>query len=192
MGDVEDTIRWFDREAEAYAKRTKPDGRLAQFTELLAPGSRVLDAGAGPGVDADEISVRGHDVVALDAAPGMVAIARRQFPGLHVIRGDLRALPFESGSFDGALALFVLMFLPDEDIRGVLRSLARLLVRGGALLVAVQGPPCGQAAMMRAMTMDEIAGTVTKAGFSVLQRFDRPPRPDEVPHRKLHVLARRA
>ncbi len=190
MSEDDEAIAWFDREAEAYAKHLRPSERLTDFLGLLAPRSRVLDAGAGPGVDANEVALRGHDVVALDAAPGMVAVARRRFRDLHVLHGDIRALPFAPGSFDGLLALYVLMFLSDTEIATVLRAFAGLLAHGGALLVAVQGPRHGPGESgLRAMTMEHIAGAVAAAGFGVLRRFDRSPRPYEMQHRKLYVLA---
>src|SRR6516164_196071 len=47
-----------------------------------APGMRLLELCCGPGYGAGEAAARGLDAIGIDIAPGMVAEARRGFPGV--------------------------------------------------------------------------------------------------------------
>jgi 2-polyprenyl-3-methyl-5-hydroxy-6-metoxy-1,4-benzoquinol methylase len=42
------------------------------------PGSRVLDAGCGPGFDAGEFAVRGRDVTGIDVTPSFPRAGRER------------------------------------------------------------------------------------------------------------------
>jgi trans-aconitate methyltransferase len=48
----------------------------------------------GAGLLALLARLRGAEVTALDAAPGLLAVARRRLPDADVREGDLEALPF--------------------------------------------------------------------------------------------------
>ena len=84
--------RW---EAERYAEHGRFVAELAgPVLELLAPvaGERVLDLGCGDGELAIQLVARGCEVVAVDAAPGMVERARAR--GLDARIADGHELPF--------------------------------------------------------------------------------------------------
>src|SRR5690348_3951070 len=72
--------------------------------ELLGDvaNKRVLDAGCGPGLYAEELLARGAEVVAVDASEPMVELARRRVRGeATVMRADLNEpLPFADDEFD--------------------------------------------------------------------------------------------
>ena len=110
---------------------------------ILAPpaGSRVLDAGAGTGVAALLAVERvGHTgvVVALDPAHGMIREARQQ--GLATaVTATLPSLPFADGSFDCAMAGFVLSHMRSPEagaaeVRRVLRRDGRFAASSWASL----------------------------------------------------------
>ena len=108
---------------------------LAPFLE--AGGSlSVLDAGTG---SADVLlglvrwaRRRGVSMrpVGLDAHAEVLDIARRRAPGMALVRGDLRALPFRSRSVDIVVATLVLHHLPDDAQVAALKELARVARRG--------------------------------------------------------------
>ena len=70
------------------------------------------------------------DVTMLDISARMVELARER--GVDARVGDVQQLPFDDGSFDCAVAAWMLFHVPDLD-RG-LSELARVLRPGGRLV----------------------------------------------------------
>lgn len=101
----------------------------------VGSGTRVLDVGTGPGTVAAAALARGAEVVAVDAEPGMVALAACNAPGAAVRHALLPDLPFPDGSFDAAVANFVVNHV--EDPRAALSELRRVVRPGGRLAVTI-------------------------------------------------------
>ena len=121
------------RRAAAYTGvGTVVDAR-AGIVAAVAAGrpSRVLEVGCGWGElarrIADEVDV---DVTATDLSPRMVELARAAGVGAEV--ADVQGLPFADGTFDVAVAAWMLYHVPDRD-RAV-SELARVLRPGGRLV----------------------------------------------------------
>jgi SAM-dependent methyltransferase len=83
--------------------------RLGRFRR----GARVADLGCGSGVFTDLLHRHGCDCVGLDLSPKLVAIGRRNYPGVEFIEGDVEHLPFPEASFDGVLLSGIVHHLPD-------------------------------------------------------------------------------
>ena len=97
---------------------------------------RVLEVGCGWGELAERIRAElGCEVVALDTSERMVELARER--GVEAVVGDVQELPFADGSFDAAVAAWMLYHVPDLD-RGV-AELARVLRPGGTLVAVTNG-----------------------------------------------------
>src|SRR5881409_966954 len=97
---------------------------------------RVLDVGCGWGELAERIQAElDARVVAVDSSPRMVELA--QACGVDARVGDVQELPFGKGSFDCAVANWMLYHVPDLD-RGI-AELARVLRPGGRLVAATNG-----------------------------------------------------
>jgi ubiquinone/menaquinone biosynthesis C-methylase UbiE len=91
----------------------------------------VLEVGGGPGELAARIRTElGCEVVMLDVSERMVELARGR--GVDARVGDVQELPFDDGSFDCAVAAWMLFHVPDLQ-RG-LEELARVLSPGGRLV----------------------------------------------------------
>lgn len=93
---------------------------------------RVLEVGGGQGELAERIQAElGAHVTFVDQSERMVELARaRGIEDAHV--GDVQELPFADGSFDVAVAAWMLYHVPNVE-RG-LAELARVLEPGGQLV----------------------------------------------------------
>jgi SAM-dependent methyltransferase len=111
----------------------------------LSAVRHALDAGCGTGNFLVPLARRlvgqGGTVVGLDLSAGVLATARARveadgLPATCQV-GDVEALPFADGTFDLALANFMLYHVPDLD-KGI-AELRRVLRPGGTLLAATNG-----------------------------------------------------
>ncbi len=115
-----------------YAHTEGLDPREVAFDAVAeARPTHILEVGGGPGELAarlgDELAA---DVTMLDISARMVDLARER--GVDARVGDVQQLPFDDGSFDCAVAAWMLFHVPDLD-RG-LSELARVLRPGGRLV----------------------------------------------------------
>jgi demethylmenaquinone methyltransferase/2-methoxy-6-polyprenyl-1,4-benzoquinol methylase len=114
--------------------------RAARETGLASGGS-ALDVACGSGKLTAELAriagERGH-VVGLDFSPEMLAVARREHPGIEFMEGDALKLPFGDRSFDVATIAFGLRNLADP-VRG-LQEMARVVSRRAVVLEFVKPP----------------------------------------------------
>jgi SAM-dependent methyltransferase len=78
-------------------------------------------------------------VTAVDASPGLLAIARQRVPAADVREGDLEALPFADASFDAVAAVNSVFYAADMGV--AMRELVRVARRGGRVVITAWGPP---------------------------------------------------
>lgn len=125
-----------------------PPGESAQDVAIAALAEvgpvALLEVGCGTGELAERCARElGCRVLALDQSKAMVdATAAR---GVEAVVGDVQALPFPDGSFDCALAAWMLYHVPDLE-----RGLAELrrVVRPGGRLVAITNGDGGMAELL--------------------------------------------
>jgi ubiquinone/menaquinone biosynthesis C-methylase UbiE len=123
------------RRASAYTgAHTALDARVPAVAAVVeARPARVLEVGCGWGELAEWLARdTAAQVVAVDLSERMVELARAR--GVDAQVGDVQELPFADGSFDVAVAAWMLYHVPDLD-RSI-SELARVL-RPGGILVAV-------------------------------------------------------
>jgi ubiquinone/menaquinone biosynthesis C-methylase UbiE len=99
--------------------------RLGQFHT----GERLADLGCGSGVFTNLLQRRGCSAVGLDISPKLIAMARRCFPGVEFLEGDVEALPFPAASLDGVVLSGIVHHLPDP--RRCAAEVFRVLRPGG-------------------------------------------------------------
>ena len=140
---IKDTLREaYDRRAAERAKRPAPAWELAErdrFGELVVQEgkTRLLDLGAGTGIDARHFADVGLDVVCVDLSPKMVEACREKALEAHVM--DVSDLRFDSGSFDAIYAMNCLVHLPNLQIEKALEAIFDILQTDGLFYVGLYG-----------------------------------------------------
>ena len=139
-------------------------GEARLVDAMLPRGSRVLDAGCGPGRVGAELAARGHTVVGVDVDPVLVAAAEADHPGPRWLVGDLVELDLPavgiSEPFDVVVcAGNVMTFLADGTEVEVLRRMGAHLAPGGRVVL---GFGAG-----RGYAFDRFFDDVTAAGLRV-------------------------
>jgi len=128
----DDTLQFYRRNAEAYAKReiTSRQIRLNRFLALLPPGAAILELGCGAGGDSAEMLARGFDVSPTDGSPEMSEVASRRLGRAvaTLLFHDLDAVE----AYDGVWANACLLHVPRADLAQVLALIRRALKPGGS------------------------------------------------------------
>lgn len=111
-----------------------PAGSLLDAAGVEA-GIRLLDAGTGAGTVAALACSRGAEVVAVDAESSMLELASHHAPGAALCQTELPYLPFPDGSFDAAVANFVINHVGHPG--AAIGELHRVVRPGGRLAVTI-------------------------------------------------------
>jgi SAM-dependent methyltransferase len=121
----------FGAAAGAYAEH-RPDYAPAAVRWALepAPGTRVLDLGAGTGKLTGTLVALGADVIAVEPDQAMLTELRRAQPAVRALPGSAEAIPLPDASVDAVLAGNALHWF-DLAVAGP--ELARVLAPGGIL-----------------------------------------------------------
>ena len=129
-------VTWHDVEHGAY------EADLPLWRELAeAAGGPVLDLGAGTGRVAAELAARGHDVVALDSDPELLAALAERAPRVTTVTADARDFDLTT-SFALVLApMQLLHIVGGHDGRlAMLRRAYAHLEAGGMFAAALAEP----------------------------------------------------
>lgn len=101
--------------------------------------TRMLDAGCGAGLALQLAHARGATVCGLDAAAGLLAVARERVPRADIRQGELEDLPYEDGSFDVVTAFNSVQFAAEPV--AALRELRRVGTSGAQVAVVTWAEP---------------------------------------------------
>ncbi|MCS0615654.1 methyltransferase domain-containing protein [Massilia kyonggiensis] len=144
---------------------------------LPAPGSTVLDIGAGSGRDAAWLAANGYDVVAVEPSEAMLAHARAKHTSSRIqwlsdSLPDLAKVRRLGLSFDLILLSAVWMHIPPSDRQRALRKLATLLAPKGRIAISLRfGAPDTERAMHE-VSLLELAGLAQQFGLRIVHTSD--------------------
>ena len=206
----EDTRATYDTVARRYADEiateldNKPFDRefLDRFAERLAGKGHVVELGAGPGHVAAYLAARGVDISALDLSSAMVDEAKRLFPGLQAVVGDMLDLPYVNGSLAGVVAFYSIIHFSDEQLEQAFKEMTRVLKTGGYVALAFhvgddtvhreQWWDMPVVLDSRFLPVDLVTRLLAKAGLEVISSEEREPYAPGVEYqsRRAYIVAR--
>jgi SAM-dependent methyltransferase len=103
----------------------------------IGDGSILLDVGCGAGGFCQLAALAGASVTGIDAAPGMIEVARERVPKGRFDVGDLQALPYNDCSFDVITGFHSFPFAADP--LAALTEARRVARPGAPLFVVIFG-----------------------------------------------------
>ncbi|MHA6524033.1 class I SAM-dependent methyltransferase [Tessaracoccus sp. G1721] len=116
-------------------------GGEARTVDAMVPrGSRILDAGCGPGRVGGRLHALGHVVVGVDVDPALIQAAEIDHPGPTWLVGDLAELDLAAEGVDGDFDVIisagnVMGFLAPSTRVEVLRRFASHLAEDGRAII---------------------------------------------------------
>jgi ubiquinone/menaquinone biosynthesis C-methylase UbiE len=140
---LEDTRVSYDTVAESYSEllrgrlETEPYlmALLRLFADLVGEGKPVADVGCGPGRVTAVLRDLGLEAFGIDLSPGMIEVARREFPDLAFSVGSMTQLPLADDSVDGVLLWYSIIHVPDGELPAAFGHVRRVLRPGGTVLL---------------------------------------------------------
>ena len=192
----------YDKIVESYVKEfSRPSDYIDNFLDLLPKNAKILDVGCGFGFDANFMTSRNFDVIGLDLSKEMSITAKQKFPKIDFRQQDIRELDFSLNSFDGIFASFSLIHLPKKDIPSLLKKFHQILKQNGILYISLQGGESEETFIdepfkpdeklfLNIMSFDEIKNLLTKNNFSIIEKYERKSKSNEVNFFKLYVISK--
>ncbi len=172
MTSDRETLALYSARAADYAAEVtepEPSERLLAYIAALPPGARVLDLGCGPGNSAAAMARAGLDVDALDAAEGMVRVARERF-GIPAVLGAFEDID-TTRAYHGIWANFSLLHAPRAEMPAHLARLHAALGQEGLLHIGLKtGTGERRDSLGRLYTYytdAEISALLEQAGFQI-------------------------
>ena len=120
-----------------YADNHRPWRGVSDIGDVPFPeGGRVLEVGCGNGKTVLALSKRGFRVTGVDFSESAVGMCRDTIPSAgEFVCASVTELPFDDGSFDGAVAYHVLEHLTADEMVVAVNELRRVLRPGSHLLI---------------------------------------------------------
>ena len=163
---------------EFYASLNSPEddfrnSALADLALSYVRGKTLLDAGCGYGLLVSRAQKRGWAVKGIDPDPDAVALSRRLYGDLPIVKSTIDDFNTEE-LFDTVICLDVLQAVSDDH--AALRKIASLVRAGGRLIVAVPSYPRFFGARDRMMAYwrryrrEELAREIASLDFEILEK----------------------
>ncbi len=121
------------------AEKNQTERQVQFLKNHLKPNEYVLDLACGSGRHSTALTANGYNMVGLDASLKLLKIAKQRSQDIVVVRGDIRFLPFKTGTFTASVSVDTSFgYLPsDADDRVSLIEVRRVMHQGGLLMMDV-------------------------------------------------------
>jgi SAM-dependent methyltransferase len=118
---------------EVFERAILAEGRLTEVVRETMTGRDVLDLGCGTARWLDRFSPSSY--VGLDLNEKMLAEAAKRHQGARFVCGNMTALPFDDGAFDGVISMFGAMgHLAPDGQAAMVAEAGRVIAPGGMAL----------------------------------------------------------
>lgn len=192
----------FNTTAEKYVEYFGDDWEFINeidcFIDSVIPNGKVLDLGCGSGYISKYMADKNLSPIGIDFSDKMIEIAKQKYPNIPFFNMDIANVDksFEENTFDGLLAIYILYFIPKEQMDNVLEALSKVLKDGAPFFMVIQigkGEtfvdeslmPEGkqkEALFVNLNTQEELLELLQKHNFAVDQlQFYSNVVPDEIP-----------
>lgn len=138
--DPAHSTRYVERFRTMAARGQDIVGEARLIDAMLVRGSRVLDAGCGPGRVGGHLHDAGHEVVGVDVDPVLIDAAEHDHPGPTWLVGDLADLDLPARGVTAGFDVIVcagnvVTFVAPSTRRDVLAGFARHVAPDGRVVV---------------------------------------------------------
>ncbi|MFI5733008.1 class I SAM-dependent methyltransferase [Kribbella sp. NPDC051587] len=116
---------------------------LMYFGEKVPPGP-IADLGCGTGRITSHLAAAGLDVFGIDLSPGMIDVARENYPHLRFDVGSVFDLDLKDNELAGALLWYSLVHTPRSQLPAAFAEAHRVLQPGGHLVYGYKAAPGAQ------------------------------------------------
>ncbi|MDX3747869.1 class I SAM-dependent methyltransferase [Streptomyces sp. AK08-02] len=144
---------------------------------------QVADLGCGPGWVTGFLDSLGLSVFGLDVSASMLAVARREHPGIRFEQGSMLELDLADGTLAGVVSWYSTIHTPADRLPALFAEFRRVLAPGGQLLLGFQAGdvhkhhdrPFGRPVSMtfQRRRPEWIAELLTEAGFTLTSQTVR-------------------
>lgn len=110
---------------------------IQKFLALLPSNSLILDAACGAGRYMPQLLEKGHPIIGIDQAKGMLERAKEKFPEVQFEKVGMQEMIFEN-LLDGAICMDAMEHVCPEDWTVILHNFHRALKQGGSLYFTVE------------------------------------------------------
>ncbi len=128
-------LGWYgDETPEGYSFRVRREKVLDMLPD--GEGLHILDLACGPGIMIKGLRAKHYQVTAIDAAPDMVELAKKEAAGDPKVKcevGDAYSLSVPDGAFDIVTAMGLIEYLDDEP--RYMKETNRILKPGGTAII---------------------------------------------------------
>ena len=133
------TLAAYDSGAAAFARDWHDQPAPVDLQEVVerffVRGGNSADIGCGSGREVGWLNANGFSAVGFDASEGLLAEARRRYPGLKFAKAELPDLK-GIGTFDNVLCETVIMHLDQSQIAAAVRRLLGIVKPSGILYLS--------------------------------------------------------